>query len=439
MKILKQYKAAVFIIISACVLYAFFAWKMPMELCPDEEMRYLIPQWLAVHNSLPIGFEEEIIYPIWGFSYASSPYLPSIIGGFFMRMALLFTSDPHFLLFVCRLVSVVSGVGVVFWCFRIGSKVFDNKASVYLMAVFIGFLPQMVFLCGYFNNDTLSFFSCMLILDAILTARETSWNLKNSLYLAMGISICALTYYYAYGWILFAVAAYFYTAYLEKKGIKSVLKYAGIITLMVLVLAGWYFIRNAVIYDGDLFGLNQSEVSRALYVASGHQISVGGVSAQMMGLSFHQMLYEFGWIRTSSQSLLGYFGYMYYPMRWIVYDLYKIFFYIGLFCIVYFHSFVKINKKFVLGMLFTIAIPVILSAYYSYFEDYQAQGRYLISILPGMIILIVSGYDALVNWSKTKDGVLKGAMPVVPIIALIALIAIFVYVLFSQMLHILIF
>ena len=450
MKILKQYKAAAFIIIAAGILYAFIAWNMPMKFCPDEEMRYLIPQWFTAHNYLPSGYEAEIISPQWGFSYAFSPYLPSIIGGFFMRITSLFTADAKILLFACRMVSVLSGMGVVFWCFRIGSKVFANKISVYLMAVFFSFLPQMVFLCGYFNNDTLSLFSCMLILDAVLTARENSWNLKTSFYLAVGISVCALTYYFAYAWILFAVTAYFYTAYHESKSFKKVFKYAGIITLMVGIFAGWFFIRNAVIFKGDFLGFNQSEICKQMYVASGHQISVEGVSGHMLGLSFHQMLYEYGWIRLSFQSLLGTFGYMCYPMRWIIYDFYKIFFYLGIFLIIYLHRFVRSGKRFILGLLFTMFVPVILSSYYSYYSDYQAQGRYLISMLPGLVIIVLLGYDALLNWSKEKmcrghktainiKAFIKRASSKVPCLAIISLIIVFCYVLTSQMLPILIF
>ena len=53
--------------------------------------------------------EKEILNAIWGFSYGFTPYLPSIISFFFMKIASIFTTTPVHLLIAARLTSVLAG------------------------------------------------------------------------------------------------------------------------------------------------------------------------------------------------------------------------------------------------------------------------------------------------------------------------------------------
>ena len=48
-------------------------------------------------------------------------------------------------------------------------------------------------------------------------------------------------------------------------------------------------------------------------------------------------------------------------------------------------------------LILTILIPLLLMIYSSYTSDYQPQGRYAISALPGLALLAAAGYDGILG------------------------------------------
>ena len=59
----------------------------------------------------------------------------------------------------------------------------------------------------------------------------------------------------------------------------------------------------------------------------------------------------------------------------------------------------KEKNKYILNYIFipSIIIPIILSIYYSYTSDYQAQGRYIIGIIIPFTYFIVSGIKTILE------------------------------------------
>lgn len=101
-------------------MYLHLAVVLPMDQAPDEAMRYDLAKWIYTHMALPVGNEEEIVSPVWGFSYAYNPYLPSMLAALLMRVASLFDTSELTLLVAARMVSVLASCGSVCLCFRIG-------------------------------------------------------------------------------------------------------------------------------------------------------------------------------------------------------------------------------------------------------------------------------------------------------------------------------
>ena len=60
------------------VVYLHLAIGLPMDQAPDEAMRFDLAKWIYTHMALPVGNEEEIVSPVWGFSYAYNLYLPEL-------------------------------------------------------------------------------------------------------------------------------------------------------------------------------------------------------------------------------------------------------------------------------------------------------------------------------------------------------------------------
>ena len=134
------------------------------EHAPDEAMRMLIPEYIVSHHALPNGTEEAVRHPLWGFSYALYPYLTAIISSVFMAITSLFTKSAAALLTAARLTSVLSGTGTLIVVFLIGEELFERRESALLGGIFVGFLPQFVFLSCYVNNDSFAVFTVALII-----------------------------------------------------------------------------------------------------------------------------------------------------------------------------------------------------------------------------------------------------------------------------------
>lgn len=205
-----------FYIIGTLILFLFLFYcstKLCMNVAPDEYMRYDIPLFIYNHSYLPKGDEKEILNAIWGFSYGFTPYLPSIISFFFMKIASIFTTTPVHLLIAARLTSVLAGALTFFVCCKIGEEIFNHKMTIYLFAIFVSLLPQFMYLSLYLNNDSFSIFTTALIVYGWIKGIKTNWNCKWCIFLGVAIGLCALTYYNAYGFILCSIIVYCMSSY----------------------------------------------------------------------------------------------------------------------------------------------------------------------------------------------------------------------------------
>ena len=66
------------------------------------------------------------------------------------------------------------------------------------VAALAGFMPQALFLGTYVNTDSLALLSMAMILYSWASYLEAGdWNFRNSILLAVGMAVCALSYYNA--------------------------------------------------------------------------------------------------------------------------------------------------------------------------------------------------------------------------------------------------
>lgn len=436
--IITKYKLSLPMIVFSGIIFLVLAWKMDANAGPDEIYRWLVSEWIAKNGKLPTGFELDIVNPVWCYSYAFTPYLPSMIAGIFVRIAMLFTSDPQRLLFAARLVSVFSGMGTLFVAFRVGDKILENKYSVYFFAGIVAYLPQFTFLSGYLNNDVMSLLTAFLILDAVLEGSRHGWNLKNMIYLAVATGLCMLTYYFGYGWVLFAIAGYFYTAFRVEKDRKKIFKNAVIIALLVFAVAGWYFIRNGIIYHGDFLGYRAQQECADQYSIYYAIYPVNNPGGWSMGL--RDMLHNGRWISTTVESFIGMFGGMIICLDGKFYDFYMAAFWacVLVFVLRRYKTRKRLSTAFLLMLLITAAFPVGFSIYSSFMRDYQPQGRYVITVLPVICVICSVGMDEL---SKAIVEKFDGEKPFMvkigkafPALATICLFLVFVVIVYTVIL-----
>ena len=428
--ILVKYKFALPMILLSGIIFMILAWKMDANAGPDEVFRYKVAEWIAANNRLPTGYEDELVNPVWCYSYAFTPYLPSILAALFIKIVSLFTSAPRVLLFAARLVNVFAGMGTIYVALRAGDKLFENKGSVCFFAAVAAYLPQFTFLAGYLNNDVITALAAFMILDALLEGGRSGWNFRNMLYLAAGTGVCMLTYYFGYGWVLAAVAGFFYTSLHVEKDRRQTFKKAGIIALMVFVIAGWYFIRNGIMYHGDFLGYSAQNDYVGIY-ASEHGI-IPANNPGMKSMHLRDMLHNGRWTETTMESFIGMFGGMIICLDGKFYDFYTLAFWmcIMLFVLYRYKTKEKISTAFIMMLLFEIAFPIVFSIYSSYTRDYSPQGRYLIAVLPAIAVFTSVGID---EFSKALSGRYKWGKHF-PMIASACLFLVFAIILYTVIL-----
>lgn len=404
----------------ACCFALFFLWavKQPYTYAPDEEMRFQIPQYIFEHGSLPDGYDESIRSYQWGFSYAFYPcFLGPLMSALFMAVTGLFTKDFFALLVAARMTSVVSGTLTVYFAMKI-SRIWIGKSYRWLLPVLLAMLPQFAFLSSYVNNDIVAIMGSSVIIYAwSLGLKE--WNVKNCVLLAAGVVVVALSYYNAYGWILgsiflFMLSFGFQTGY-NKGGMKQMWKMAGFVSVIVLIFISFFFIRNAVLYHGDFLGMSSLTESSELYALDFLKPS-NRRTPENLNMTFGEMMTSLEytgrtWPRMTFESFVGVLGCMTVFIGHKIYVLYGVIFAAG--GLGFFGSlFTERGKQkdlaashiFHIMMALGFVIPVLLSLYYSYSVDYQAQGRYCATMIVALMYFVAKGLSWFLELLEYRIG-----------------------------------
>ena len=365
--------------------------------CPDEVGRQLLTDYILKYGRLPKGDEPEVIVRIWGFSYALRPYLSSIISAFFGKLVLLFTDSAALLRPAYRMGSVLSIVLTAAYSLKTGKLIFQTDKTARLYASIIVFLPQVLFLGMYLNNDSLSLMAFTVIVYYYLVGRKNNWNIRSCVGLGVGFSIALLSYYTVYGWILIAAVFFLISLIKIKAGQAFVSKRLLIVFIICFVLAGWYFIRNMMIHNGDIFGLITEKKCLDALKEQGIE-PLPYLSLYEKGFSFHEFwIYkDYFFVKTTAGSFFGCFGNMEFPLPLWMYIFYC--FYYGFGFALYCLRRIKQEKPdpysdLVCLMAYSSLITMCFHVYMSYVRDMQPQGRYIITLVLFFSYLITTGFD----------------------------------------------
>ncbi len=277
---------------------------------------------------------------------------------------------------------------------KIAAKLFQGVYK-WLFIILIAFLPQFAFLGSYLNNDSLALFSSSLIIYSWILGMQNKWNRKSCILLGVGVGICALSYYNAYGFILLSVIFFIVSVWMQTKQIKEIFKKGILIFLISFLIAGWWFIRNAIIYEGDFLGLATENEYAEKYAIDEYKPSLIQ-NPKNAGKTLWFMLKDMHWLKITYYSFIGVFG----PLS--INISYGIYFGYFLFYLVAFIGVMLGAKKLFIGaqnetkllnycFIFSIIIPIILSMYYSYANDFQPQGRYIMPMIIPFTYFVVYG------------------------------------------------
>lgn len=381
---------------------------------PDEHGRILIPWYICQHGVLPTGFEDAVRVDGYGMSYGLYTILPYVIQGYAMRLVSLFTASPAILLYAGRFVNVLSGTIMAYVVYLLSRKLFTDRRICWLFCFCVMYLPESLFLHTYINTDSVCLLSTAVIVYALVSAYQEGFTTKNCLWLSGGIILCALSYYNAYGYILssiFLFLVYFYRLSHEKEkdpnsyAWKQMLSKAVFISVIVLLGISWQFIRNAILYDGDILGLATLDKMKIQYAIP--EVNPLTRSTYLnRGESIWSMLFGSDFIKKTFESFVGIFGSLSIRGNDLMYLAFLIFFIIGILsCILlrrpqqnFLGELPKWKRWFFhCNMFFCIAMPILLLLYYSYAIDFQRQGRYVMPIVVPLMYYTVRGYEKLIS------------------------------------------
>lgn len=409
---------------------------------PDEINRFKVVNYIINHGRLPHGADPEVILAGYGASYAFQPILTYILQGFLLRFLKLFTTDGYLLLLAARMVNAAFGVLMAYYVRRIAKEAWKNPYIQWVFTLLVVFLPQNIFIHSYVNTDSMAMLSVAMIFYALLRAQRTGYDRKGCILLAAGIILCAMSYYNAYGMILAAMLVFaLHYIHMEKRGgkkrlnveWKELLRKGGLISAIVLLGIGWWFIRNAVLYDGDIIAMN-ARLECAIETAAPDYNPQTRFTYSNSGTPLKEMLFSTGYITLLRDSFIAMFGPMIIPTHGLIYIYYKRLWIVTVIAALLPVDSIKrkLNRKgqageaaygktryekteygedrewtdgltmsrksrmvFYGSMLLFSLITIGLSIFYSYTWEFQPQGRYILPVLIPFMYLVTLGIQKL--------------------------------------------
>lgn len=420
-------------VLSIWLLWAFI---LPLNEGPDENMQLQIAEFILEYGKLPTGYQKEIMDYTWGFTYGFRPILPQMLEALFIRFSMIFTKDAFGLLFAGRLASVFCGAVFLGYVRALGRILFEKKIYQWLFWLLNVCLPQSSFLFSYLNCDSMALMASAMILYYLLKGMQDSFSNKTCIWLGVSLSICILSYYNAYGFLLTAFLGYLgYFWEQNRKGEKCGRKFWGkglLICTLVLALTGWWFVRNYFLYDGDFLGLRTQEEYAERYALDLFKPS-GRKNCINQGISLWEMLFRSNWAILVFKSFIGILAPLTKAHRAWIFAGYGFLFLAGGLGI-FWECCQGLEKRLGkgngekkmpvdmsqmmlhMGLIMAIVLPNALNIWYSYSNDYQPQGRYSMPMLVPFMYYVVRGIGFLsgkigkiwgirkIDWLKVAGG-----------------------------------
>ena len=405
-------------IVTSCMLT--FAIVQPFGDGPDEINRFKIVEYIYEHGTLPKGDDPEVILDGYGGSYAFQPILTYMIDGYLLRCFSAFEPSLEARVLISRLVSVLTGCITALYIKKLSDLLFENKKTAWAFTLAVVFLPQNLFVHTYVNTDSMGLLSIAIILYALIRGLKDDFSKGTCIELAVGVILCALSYYNCYGIIVCAVLfflVYFSRAFRSRTDhladsasanatpvydYRSLLQKGIFISVIVLLCISWWFIRNAILYNGDFLALEARNICAVETGLEAYNPYTRD-TFKRLGIPLMDMIFGTDYFTLVWKSFIAMFGPMLIPTHHYIYMAFKDLFFMAVIGLLIplktsVLTWAKTTQKWLVHftMLLAVIIPVILALYYSYTFDFQPQGRYYLPMVVPFMYFLAIGIEKLI-------------------------------------------
>lgn len=157
---------------------------------------------------------------------------------------------------ICRLFSILLGAGTVWLTFDIARLAIPTRPMLGFLAMgFVAFNPMFLFITASVNNDNQVIFLGTAIVVLMLTLWRFGWHWGRIGLLSVLLGMAALTKLSGLTFAPMVALTIFAVYWREHRPFKDLILAGTIVVAGIGLIAGWWYVRNAQLYD-DPTGLN---------------------------------------------------------------------------------------------------------------------------------------------------------------------------------------
>jgi 4-amino-4-deoxy-L-arabinose transferase-like glycosyltransferase len=420
-----------------CALGFAYAVETPKWQTPDEPAHYNYVVYLAENYRFPVlqmgdypheylaeikaaKFPPEMSIDPIRYEYHQPP-LYYLAAAAIYRIATPLGFEIQFL--ALRLLSVLLGVMLLAVAYSTVREIFPQNPLLALTATaVIASVPMFIAISAAINNDTLSDLILALVLWLCLKEIKVGLSQRQVLVLGLLIALALLTKTTIYVPAMLSVLVAFVVGG-RKGGWHSLLRGLGTVCGLGVLLACWWFVRNAVTYGGlDLFGWQRhgsvvvGQPTTAQWVAEN---GLGNTVQHFLVTSFRSFWAQFGWMGVFIDSRL-------YLLLAFVCTAIALGFALWLWRVARNHVLLTSFQRWALLLLFLVFLTVAAEHVYYNLEFVQPQGRYLFPALVPIGLAFALGISGWIHLAVRLISCLRLPHRVHPLLAVLVQGAAFV-------------
>ena len=164
--------------------------------------------------------------------------------------------DPGFLLalHLARAVSTCFGVVTIVSTYGLGLALFDgDQRSASFGAAWVALNPQLAYICGVTSNDSAAVAMAALVLWIMAKWVVRGPSLRSAIVFGGALGLAALSKVSVLG--IFPICVVGFWLGVRRRPLRRAMGYAVWTVGLMLLVAGWWYVRGAILY-GDPLGLS---------------------------------------------------------------------------------------------------------------------------------------------------------------------------------------